>query len=212
MRSWIRGGVTGPRSQYAVREWREYQTGRGPYLTLHRRLLDDPRWHSLSGTDAKLLVMLLLLATDYDGDLPDTDEIAFRLRTTKAAVERALPALEHWIRQPQAETPKDAPDIQTKPDTTVCPQKEIIEAYHRELPMLRQVRVWNGEREKHLRARWREAPERQSLDWWVQFFRYIAKSDFLCGRSGGDRPFQADLAWIVRPTNFAKIIEGKYEN
>jgi hypothetical protein len=27
----------------------------------------------------------------------------------------------------------------------------------------------------------------------------------------GKAPFQADLEWLVRPTNFNKVIEGKYE-
>ena len=63
-----------------------------------------------------------------------------------------------------------------------------------------------------LRARWREDKKRQSLAWWEKLFVFIAKSDFLTGRScsQGKRPFEIDLEWIVSPANLVKIIEGKY--
>jgi len=93
-----------------------------------------------------------------------------------------------------------------------CPHQEIINLYHDILPMGRQVKVWNETRKAKLRARWREASERQSLDWWGRLFFYIAKSEFLTGKaSTKDRaPFEIDLEWIVTPSNFIKIVEGKY--
>ena len=56
------------------------------------------------------------------------------------------------------------------------------------------------------------ADEASILAWWRSFFGFIGKSKFLTGRSEGkrDNPFKADLEWIIRPTNFAKIIERKY--
>lgn len=90
-----------------------------------------------------------------------------------------------------------------------CPHNEIIALYHELLPSLRQVRTWEGKRPKHLQARWREDPERQNLGWWRRFFGYVAKSDFLMGRK---TDFAADLEWLIAPGNFAKVIEGKYEN
>jgi uncharacterized protein YdaU (DUF1376 family) len=95
-----------------------------------------------------------------------------------------------------------------------CPHQSIVAMYHEVLPELRQVREWDGDRQKFLRTRWREAAERQSLDWWREFFAYIRQSHFLMGRTTGrdGRPFDCDLEWIVRPKNFRKIVEGKYEN
>ncbi|CAE6837373.1 hypothetical protein [Xanthomonas arboricola] len=93
--------------------------------------------------------------------------------------------------------------------TPPCPHGEIIALYHELLPSLRGVRVWSGKREKHLQARWREAPERQDLEWWRRFFNYVAQSDFLMGKK---TDFVADLAWLICPENFAKTIEGTYEN
>lgn len=51
------------------------------------------------------------------------------------------------------------------------------------------------------------------LDFWKRYFTHVGKSKFLTGRApaGKDRkPFLADLEWIIRPTNFAKIIENRY--
>lgn len=90
-----------------------------------------------------------------------------------------------------------------------CPHQAIVAAYHEALPMLPQVREWTAERQKLLRARWREKPERQTVQWWADFFAYVAESDFLTGRAGD---FAADLEWLIRPKNFVKVYEGRYEN
>lgn len=65
-----------------------------------------------------------------------------------------------------------------------------------------------------LRARWREDEARQSLDWWMDYFQTVRASDFLMGRTDGPRgPFNnCDLEWLVRPNNFAKVIEGKFSD
>lgn len=76
------------------------------------------------------------------------------------------------------------------------------------------MREWTPARAQALRARWREKPSRQNLDWWRRFFDYVAKSDFLMGRvsTPGKRPFEVSLDWLVKSENFVKVIEGKFEN
>jgi hypothetical protein len=59
-------------------------------------------------------------------------------------------------------------------------------------------------------ARWKEAPERRNLPWWEGFFREAAASDFLTGRTKSD--WRADLRWILKAANFAKVLEGNYRN
>lgn len=107
------------------------------------------------------------------------------------------------------ENPDSAP-----PARKPCPHDRIIAAYHEILPELRQVREWNETRTRLLARRWTESPERQSLDWWREFFGYVRKSRFLMGHTTGrdGRPFDCDLEWLIRPTNFAKVVEGKYED
>jgi uncharacterized protein YdaU (DUF1376 family) len=103
-----------------------------------------------------------------------------------------------------------------------CQHQTVIDLYHQHLPTLRKVEVWNAARQGYLRQRWREvaaelAQEKQVeaqdvLGWWADFFQHIGKSKFLTGKvnSRDGRAFLADLEWILKPSNFAKIIEGKY--
>lgn len=93
-----------------------------------------------------------------------------------------------------------------------CPHQEIVAAYHRILPELPAVRIWTPARQALLRQRWKEDPERQTVEWWTDLFGFVKKSDFLMGRADTGRPWQADLEWILNARNIVKIIEGKYEN
>ena len=118
-----------------------------------------------------------------------------------------------YIRPPDGELVSKIPD---------CQHSEVISLYHHHLPTLRKVEVWNAARQGYLRQRWREVAEELSksteidssdvLGWWGEFFQHVGKSKFLTGRvnSKDGRAFTADLEWILKPSNFAKIVEGKY--
>jgi hypothetical protein len=98
----------------------------------------------------------------------------------------------------------------------------VIDLYHQKLPTLRKVEVWNDARKGYLRQRWRDVSQELALEkpiqtedvllWWSDFFTHIGQSKFLTGRVNdkSGRAFTADLEWILKPSNFAKIIEGKY--
>lgn len=90
-----------------------------------------------------------------------------------------------------------------------CPHEKIIALYHETLPELNIVQVWNNTRRSYLRARWREDTKRQSLEWWKGYFELVRESPFLMGEV---KDFKADLEWIIRPKNFANVLEGKYNN
>ena len=112
----------------------------------------------------------------------------------------------------------DAPDPSryVVPD---CPYAEIIAGYHSWLPRLPKVKIANQKRKDLIRGRWREvcAAERwgkdDALEFFGNFFAKVARSKFLTGRTQqkGREPFVADLEWLMRPTNFAKTLEGRYE-
>jgi uncharacterized protein YdaU (DUF1376 family) len=101
-----------------------------------------------------------------------------------------------------------------------CPHKEVIHLFHSLLPELPEVRIWNKTRESLLKARWRETAIR--LDWkstedglqyFHKLFTWIRQSNFLMGKVNpkpGQRAFECELEWILRPQNWAKLIEGKY--
>ena len=50
----------------------------------------------------------------------------------------------------------------------------------------------------------------EALDFFRRYFGYVGKSDFLTGRDG--RWAGCDLAWLVKADNFAKVLQGNYEN
>ena len=92
---------------------------------------------------------------------------------------------------------------------STCPQQAIVDAYHEALPELPPVNEWTDSQAKELRQRWRSKPERSEIAWWKDFFAYVSRSDFLMGRKTS---FQANLGWLVQAKNFAKVVNGQYEN
>jgi len=105
-----------------------------------------------------------------------------------------------------------------------CPHQDILNLYKKHLPQLAQPRVWDGVRQTNLRQRWLQAAkpsefspkgyanQADGLAWWDSFFGYIANDTKLAhGFQTKDRTWRPDLVWIVNATNFAKIIDGKYQ-
>ena len=105
-----------------------------------------------------------------------------------------------------------------------CPHQDILNLYKKHLPQLAQPRVWDGVRQTNLRQRWLQAAkpsefspkgyanQADGLAWWDSFFGYIANDTKLAqGFETKDRTWRPDLVWIVNATNFAKIIDGKYQ-
>jgi len=93
-----------------------------------------------------------------------------------------------------------------KNETSSTPYKEIVDLYHQICVSLPRVAKLSEKRKQLLRARWKEYPD---LQFWQELFQRVEASDFLTGRK---TDFRADFEWIIRPTNFIKIIEGRYDN
>jgi len=91
-----------------------------------------------------------------------------------------------------------------------CPQEKIKGLYHEILPTHPRIKIWNNQQQSFLRARWRESTEFQHLDWWRKFFKRVQASDFLSGRTA--HAFIPDLEWLVKAGNFARILNGRYDN
>lgn len=112
---------------------------------------------------------------------------------------------------------------QAKPEhVPACPQQRILALYAESLPELAQPRTWTGQREANLRSRWRwvmtakrqdgeryATTDDEGLEYFQRLFGYVRESDFLMGRSG---KWQCDLPWLMKAENFAKVIDGKYDN
>jgi len=85
-----------------VKNWSQFQhfKDRKPiWIKLYRELLDDIQWHELDAKSSKVLVMLWLLASEDDGNLPDIKTISFRLRMPESEVNACVSRLSHYLEQ-----------------------------------------------------------------------------------------------------------------
>jgi len=93
------------------------------------------------------------------------------------------------------------------------PYQQIVDLYNNLCPGLPKVVTLNDERKRALSARWHTSPEFQTLAFWQGFWERVWLADWLCGRIEGKdgRSFMADFDWCIRPRNFTRIIEGRYD-
>ena len=81
----------------------------------------------------------------------------------------------------------------------------VIEDYHTLCPKMSKVQVLSEMRKKHIHARLTEFG-REKI---TEAFRIAGQSSFLNGVN--DRAWKADFDWMVKPENFIKVMEGKYD-
>jgi len=84
-----------------IRGWKKFQHYKDrcpPWIKLHRTLLDNMDWNSLSDFAARLIVELWLLASESDGIIEmDCRTLAWRLRHDSKHEETILSAVEELI-------------------------------------------------------------------------------------------------------------------
>jgi uncharacterized protein YktA (UPF0223 family) len=83
---------------------------------------------------------------------------------------------------------------------------KIVEAYRFHCPGLRKVSKLSDERKRHIAARYQEF----NYETIEEVLKNAGRSEFLSGKN--DNAWKADIDWIFNPTNFLKILEGKYES
>lgn len=83
-----------------IKNWSKFQhfkDRRPPWIKLYRDILDDIEWHQLDPQASKVLVMCWLIASEDEGNLPDTKTLAFRLRMTEKQTSDCVSKLNHWL-------------------------------------------------------------------------------------------------------------------
>lgn len=128
--------------------------------------------------------------------------------------------------QPPADPQADRPAltlVEARYAPPDCPHLDVLALWAEILPAMPQHEpsLWKGARSDHLRARWRETASAKywqdqaaGLAYFRKLFAYVGQSAFLTGRakqrSPDQRPFMVELEWLVKPSNWAKVLEGKY--
>jgi len=83
-----------------IKNWTKHQhfkDRKPPWIKLYRDILDDMDWHELDAKSAKVLVMLWLIASENDGELPPVKTLAFRLRMSEKDVISSCDSLSNWL-------------------------------------------------------------------------------------------------------------------
>ena len=82
----------------------------------------------------------------------------------------------------------------------------VVENFHLYCDRMAKVSKLSEQRKKHISGRYKDF----DYDTMIEVIKRAGKSDFLCGIN--DKAWKADFDWIFNPTNFLKIMEGKYDN
>jgi hypothetical protein len=139
-------------SPYRIKNWKKFQhfrNRRPPWIKLYRDLLDDDEYWKLPGDAARILTLLWLIASEYDGSLPPIPKLAFRLRTTEKAISALLPKLYHWIE------PVDAGVISPghQDDPPEKEKKKTVEKEPFKIPLGVNIEVWEAFEEHRKKLR-----------------------------------------------------------
>lgn len=87
-----------------------------------------------------------------------------------------------------------------------CPFRKIKDLYHSVCVSFPKIRDIDGNRKIAVAARWRA---HKSLETFEELFRIAEASAFLKGQNG--RNWSADFDWLMKATNFTKVLEHKYD-
>jgi hypothetical protein len=152
-----------------IKGWNKFQhfkDRKPPWVKLYRDILDDMEWFELDPAAAKILVMLWLIASESDGELPDNKTLAFRLRCTTSHVSDAISKLSHWLEQDDisviSERYQDDP-LETERETELEEEREAETSAPSEKISLDADGKWSGVPDRLL-ATWKEAYPALSLD------------------------------------------------
>ena len=108
-----------------IKNWKKFQhfkDRKPPWVKLYRDLLDDIEWFELDPKAAKVLVMLWLIASEDEGNIPPVKQLAFRLRIPEKETEVCILKLSHWLEHDDINSiseqhQHDAPETERETET-----------------------------------------------------------------------------------------------
>jgi len=133
-----------------IKNWNKFQhfkDRKPPWVKLYRDLLDDIEWHELDPKAAKVLTMLWLIASEDDGNIPSTKQLAFRLRMPEKETEVCISKLSHWLEQDDYSTISERYQddaLETERETEKEREKETKKATIVATPIGVSQEVWDS--------------------------------------------------------------------
>jgi hypothetical protein len=101
---------------------------------------------------------------------------------------------------------KEKEGEESKEKRPSAPIREVVEAYNKTCVSFPAVKSLSESRKKAIRARLKT----YSLGDFQAMFEKAEKSDFLKGEN--QRNWSANFDWMIKDSNFAKILDGNYDN
>ena len=183
---------------------------------------DSPPVASIPLVDGTEAAFTQMQVDEWARAYPAVD-VAQQLRQMRACAKQT-PANAH-LDEDEDEDEDERENAAAQPRAAQCPHAQLIDLFAKRLPMLPTPKpeLWGGSRARDMRSRWRwvltakmrsgkpyaETAE-QAIDFFDRFFGYVGESDFLTGRNG--KWSGCTLAWLMQEVNFAKVIEGNFDN
>jgi hypothetical protein len=87
------------------------------------------------------------------------------------------------------------------------PYKFIVDKFNELCTSLPQILKLTDSRKRIVKSRWKELGDNKES--FIEFFQRVEDSDFLSGRA---KDWTASFDWIMKASNFPKILEGNYDN
>ena len=91
-------------------------------------------------------------------------------------------------------------------DSESVDYQKVIDLFHELCSRLPKVRMLTDARRKKIKPWFKKG----GIESFEEVFQKLGMSDFCCGIN--DRGWQANLDWVLNPQNWAKVLEGKYDN
>jgi len=177
---------------YKIKNWHQFQhfkDRKPPWIKLYRDLLDDVHWHDLDPKAAKNLVMIWLIASEYDGELPDIKTLAFRLRVLENEAKSIVSKLSHWLVQTDISVISERYQVDSLEIETEKETEREVEGKRETKRATRLPDTWHPRTEDGLdnlelakfRDYWKAVPGQKGtkLDWdatWRNWLRTAGKS------------------------------------
>lgn len=206
-------------------ELQHYKDRTPPWIKLHNDLLENYEFECLPDASKAHLLCIMLLASRTNNKInPDPRWIGRKIgANSKVDIDILISGgflqLNQTLQGMEQDASKMLQGMEQGAGTEERERRERIEErereilakvaneYHRILPTMPKVLKITPKRKSKIKSLIKN--DIQTIDSWVMYFKKVAASDFLTGRSG---EWSADFEWLINSANALKVCEGRYDN